>query len=134
MNRLDRLAAGVVVVLLAGLGACGTDDGPGTPEGSGPSSSAGATESSPTTAAPTEDPASAADLAGTWRDEEADWTVRFDADGTFSEDFQGVPEFRTGTYTVADGVVTLSGGDGNDDEGRIEDGTLVFKLGTLERQ
>ena len=134
MNRLGRLATGASVLLLVALGACGTDDGPGTPEGSGPSSSAGAPESSPTSAAPTENPATAADLAGTWRDDEADWTVRFTADGTFTEDFQGVPEFRTGTYTVTDGVVTLMGGDGNDTEGRVEDGKLVFELGTLVRQ
>ena len=60
--------------------------------------------------------------------------MTFKADGTFSEDFQGVPEFRTGDYEVTDGVVTLMGGDGNDDEGTIKDGTLVFKLGTLVRQ
>ncbi|MCR4514836.1 lipocalin family protein [Aeromicrobium sp. 50.2.37] len=127
------LATGVAALALSTLAACGSDDGPGTPEGSSPSSSASAS-ASPTSAAPTEDPADAADLAGTWRDDEVDWTVTFKADGTFSEDFQGVPEFRTGDYEVTDGVVTLMGGDGNDDEGTIKDGTLVFKLGTLVRQ
>lgn len=131
MNRRMSLATGVAALALSTLAACGSDDGPGTPEGSSPSSSASA---SPTSAAPTEDPADAADLAGTWRDDEVDWTVTFKADGTFSEDFQGVPEFRTGDYEVTDGVVTLMGGDGNDDEGTIKDGTLVFKLGTLVRQ
>lgn len=133
MNRRMSLATGVAALALSTLAACGSDDGPGTPEGSSPSSSASAS-SSPTSAAPTEDPADAADLAGTWRDDEVDWTVTFKADGTFSEDFQGVPEFRTGDYEVTDGVVTLMGGDGNDDEGTIKDGTLVFKLGTLVRQ
>lgn len=133
MNRRMSLATGVAALALSTLAACGSDDGPGTPEGSSPSSSASAS-ASPTSAAPTEDPADAADLAGTWRDDEVDWTVTFKADGTFSEDFQGVPEFRTGDYEVTDGVVTLMGGDGNDDEGTIKDGTLVFKLGTLVRQ
>lgn len=133
MNRRMSLATGIAALALSTLAACGSDDGPGTPEGSSPSSSASAS-ASPTSAAPTEDPADAADLAGTWRDDEADWTVTFKADGTFSEDFQGVPEFRTGDYEVTDGVVTLMGGDGNDDEGTIKDGTLVFKLGTLVRQ
>lgn len=133
MNRRMSLATGVAALALATLAACGSDDGPGTPDGSSPSPSASAS-ASPTSAAPTGDPADAADLAGTWRDDEADWTVTFKADGTFSEDFQGVPEFRTGDYEVADGVVTLQGGDGNDDEGTIKDGTLVFKLGTLVRQ
>ncbi len=135
MNRRMSLATGVAALALNTLAACGSDDGPGTPDGSSPSPSTSASASeSPTAAEPTGDPADAADLAGTWRDDEADWTVTFKADGTFSEDFQGVPEFRTGDYEVADGVVTLQGGDGNDDEGTIKDGTLVFKLGTLVRQ
>jgi len=135
MKRRMSLATGAAALLstlaLGTLAACTSDDGPGTPDGSTPSASA---SESPSSGASSEDPADAADLAGTWRDEEADWTVTFKADGTFTEDFQGVPEFRTGDYEVTDGVVTLMGGDGNDDEGTIEDGTLVFKLGTLVRQ
>lgn len=133
MNRRMSLATGLCALALTTLAACGTDDGPGTDEGSTPSASASASES-PTTGSSTQDPASAADLAGTWRDDAADWTVRFEADGTFTEDFEGVPDFRTGDYEVSDGVVTLMGGDGNDTEGTIEDGTLVFDLGTLVPQ
>ena len=134
MNRRMSLATGASVLLLGVLGACGTDDGPGTPDDPASSTSTAPSEPAPSSSAPAEDPQAAADLVGTWRDDEEDWTVRFAADGTFSEDYQGVPEFRTGDYTVADGVVTLQGGDGNDDEGRVEDGTLVFRLGTLVRQ
>lgn len=138
MNRRMSLATGLAALALCTVAACGTDDGPGTDEGSTPSPSASATQpstsESPSAPAASEDPATAADLAGTWRDDEADWTVTFRADGTFSEDYQGVPKFRTGDYEVTDGVVELMGGDGNTTRGTVKDGTLVFKLGTLVRQ
>ncbi len=136
MNRRMSRATGVAALVLVTVAACGTDDGPGTPEGSSPSPSASSStpSASPSSAAPTEDPATAADLAGTWRDDAKDWTVTFRADGTFTEDFQGVPKFRTGDYEVSDGVVQLIGGDGNTDRGTVKDGTLVFRLGTLVRQ
>lgn len=138
MNRRMSRATGVAALVLVTVAACGTDDGPGTPEGSAPSASpsSSAPSASPTTSssATPENPATAADLAGTWRDDAKDWTVRFAEDGTFSEDFEGVPEFRSGTYEVSDGVVQLMGGDGNTDRGTVKDGTLVFRLGTLVRQ
>jgi hypothetical protein len=131
------LATGLAALALLTVAACGTDAGPGTPEGSSPSPSASATaEPSESASSPAqgEDPATAADLAGTWRDDEADWTVTFKSDGTFTEDYQGVPDFRTGDYEVTDGVVELMGGDGNTTRGTVKDGTLVFRLGTLVKQ
>ena len=74
-----------------------------------------------------------AELAGSWHDKAENWTVHFSDDGTFSEDFQGNLEVRTGTYTIVDGVVTLEGGDGNADKGTIKGETIEFRLGTLKR-
>ena len=74
-----------------------------------------------------------AEIAGSWHDEHVNWTVHFSDDGTFSEDFQGNVEMRTGTFTVQDGVVTLEGGDGNNNSGTIKGDTIEFRLGTLTR-
>lgn len=115
------------------LAACGTDDEPQA----SPSTSASASDSpsadAPEESAPPEPPADAADLVGTWENAAGDWTVRFADDGTFTEDYQGVPNFRTGDYTFDGETVALEGGDGNTDEGKVDGSTLVFRLGTLER-
>ncbi|MFT4299540.1 MAG: hypothetical protein QM597_07900 [Aeromicrobium sp.] len=79
-------------------------------------------------------PATAADLVGTWRDDDADWTVHFQGDGTFTWDYQGVTDFLSGTYALADGVVTMAGLDGNDLVGQVTEAGLVFTLGTLTRR
>ena len=126
-----RMTLATVVLGLGTLAACGTEDEPETTTAPTPS----ATSETP---APTQEPAAGApqtaeDLVGVWSDPEADWTVTFEADGTFTEDFQGVEGFRTGTYSLEDGTVTLEGGDGNADPGTVEGDTLVFKLGTLTR-
>ena len=122
-----RLAT--AAILLAVLTACGTSGGDDDPAAS-PSE----TSSSPTAPATNAVPEEAADLVGDWEDPEEKWTVHFRDDGTFSEDYQGVQDFRVGKYTISDGTVTLEGDDGNPDEGTIEGETLVFKLGTLERK
>ena len=72
-------------------------------------------------------------IQGSWRSDAEDWTVHFSEDGTFTEDFQGNLEVRTGTFSVKDGVVTLEGGDGNSDKGTIKGDTIEFRLGTLKR-
>ena len=59
--------------------------------------------------------------------------VHFHKDGTYVEDFEGVTDFRVGTYTVDGTKVSLIGDDGNTDAGTVEGETLKFKLGTLTR-
>ncbi len=74
-----------------------------------------------------------ADLVGSWHDPNVNWTVHFHDDGTFTEDFQGNTDMRSGDFTVEKGVVTLIGGDGNNNSGTIKDETIEFRLGTLTR-
>lgn len=111
---------------LFGVAGCGT----------GPDSSTRQPSSSrpPSTATPAPDP-SPTDVAlqGDWHDTDARWTVHFNEDGTFVEDFQGITDFRVGKYAVDGQTVSLIGDDGNTDEGTITGDTLVFKLGTLTR-
>ncbi|GAA1727244.1 hypothetical protein [Aeromicrobium alkaliterrae] len=138
MNRRTRVWT-VALTLVAGLAlsACGEDD-PGVESDPSPTPSATESTPAPTTAAPTSEapalPQVAADLVGTWRDDAADWTATFAADGTFTWDYQGNADFLTGTYTLANGVVTFSGLDGNDLAGDVTDAGLVFTLGTLTRR
>ncbi|MEV7397026.1 hypothetical protein [Aeromicrobium sp. NPDC092404] len=124
------MVTAIVALALLGLGACGTSDEPADE----PTTSASETTSSPSapTSEPTDD--AAAGIVGDWQDTEADWTVHFHEDGTYAEDYQGVTDFRVGTYTVDGTTVSLEGGDGNTDTGTIEGETLVFKLGTLTRK
>jgi len=116
------LAAAVAAALLGGLAGCAQDE-PATP-----------TEPTATTASPTvasDDPRSS--LVGSWRADDANWTVHFAADGTFTEDFEGNVDFRRGSYRVEDGIVFLEGDDGQTTEGEISGETINFKLGMLER-
>lgn len=120
----SRLAAtALATVLLTGLAGCAKDE-PATP--SDP------TSATPSATAPSDDPRAA--LVGSWRDDDADWTVHFAADGSFTEDFEGHADFRRGSYRVEDGIVYLDGDDGETNEGELAGETIAFKLGTLERQ
>ncbi len=121
-----RLAT--AAILLAVLSACGPVGG-----GDDPTTAPSDTSSSPTAPATNAVPEEPADLVGDWEDPKEKWTVHFRDDGTFTEDYQGVEDFRVGEYAIDDGTVTLEGADGNADEGTIEGETLEFKLGTLER-
>jgi hypothetical protein len=127
-----RIATGALVVAGLTLSGCnssgGSDDEPTTPSSSSPTDSASPTPSEPAV------PETADDLVGDWADPDAQWTVHFKDDGTYVEDFQGVTDFRVGTYEISDGTVSLIGDDGNTDKGAVEGDTLVFKLGTLARQ
>ena len=126
-----------MLVILTG---CGRYEGSSGAETASPESPS-ATEPAEATASPsvTEGPVTsvipeeAADLVGDWEDPDAKWVVHFRADGTFVEDFEGIKDFRVGKYTLEDGTVTLTGDDGNADDGEVQGSTLVFKLGTLER-
>ncbi|GAA3511836.1 hypothetical protein GCM10022234_03050 [Aeromicrobium panaciterrae] len=119
------LATGIAVASLLALPGCdrgGDDAKPGV----SPSTSASASESSGSIA-------DKADLVGDWEDVEAQWAVHFNEDGTFVEDFQGIVDFRVGTYDISGETVSLIGDDGNTTTGTVTGVTLVFKLGTLIR-
>ena len=129
MNRRMTMVTAIAGLALVGLGACGKSDDPKD----SPATSKTTATSSPTTPAsePTNDAAS--ELVGDWHDVDAKWVVHFHDDGTYVEDFEGVTDFRVGTYDVDGSTVALVGDDGNTDKGTIEGETLVFKLGTLTR-
>jgi len=123
------MVTAIAGLALLGLGACGKSDEPADR----PTPTETTTSSSPSapTSDPTEDPASG--LTGDWHDVDAQWVVHFHDDGTYVEDFEGVKDFRVGTYDIDGATVSLIGDDGNTDKGTIEGDTLVFKLGTLTR-
>lgn len=135
MNTRMKVATAVMVTASLGLlGACGTDEDASSNPGPNPVDSSTA---SPTTPGPTPsvDPSTdgAIALRGDWEAPEASWIVHFEEDGTFTEDFQGQTDFRTGKYEVEGTTVRLIGDDGNTDEGTVEGDSLVFRLGTLTR-
>lgn len=127
MKLRMTIATGLAAAALSALSGCGTNGAGSTPD---PTPGDGTT----ITAAPTTEPAGSTDLTGDWNAPEANWIVHFNADGTFVEDFEGVTDFRVGTYKVDGDTVSLIGDDGNTDKGMITGETLVFKLGTLTRK
>ncbi len=116
------LVAAVATLALGGLAGCAKDE-PATP--------AEPSATTPSATVESDDPRSA--LVGSWRADDANWTVHFAADGTFTEDFEGNVDFRRGTYHVQDGIVFLEGDDGQTTEGELAGETINFKLGMLER-
>ncbi len=125
MKLRMTLATGVAVATLLALAGCdrGSDDA--VPAAS-PSTSESATPAS-------SEPTDKADLIGDWADAKAQWTVHFNEDGTFVEDFQGIVDFRVGTYELSGETVSLIGDDGNTTTGTVTGVTLVFTFGTLIR-
>jgi hypothetical protein len=136
-----RIATAGAVLVLITLSGCGRYEGSSageetsSPAAPSPTESLGAPSSPSVTEGPISSvvPETAADLVGDWEDRDAKWVVHFRSDGTFVEDYEGVKDFRVGTYTLEDGTVRLKGDDGNTDKGQVEGSSLVFKLGTLER-
>ena len=122
---MATVLTGAVMALAAG---CGSDasDGPST---------ASSAPTAATSDAPAADPqdGSAAALVGDWEIPAEQYTLHLVDDGTFVEDFQGVVDFRTGTYEVDGDTVSLVGADGNTDKGKIVGDTLEFTLGTANR-
>lgn len=116
------LVAAVATLALGGLAGCAKDE-PATP--------AEPSATTPSATVESDDPRSA--LVGSWRADDANWTVHFAADGTFTEDFEGNVDFRRGTYRVQDGIIFLEGDDGQTTEGELAGETINFKLGMLER-
>lgn len=128
MSRKLVWTLGAALTACLVLAACGEDEP--SPQSSSTPSATASTEPAPTDASSAV-PETASDLVGTWRDDTADWTARFAADGTFTWDYQGNTDFLTGTYTLEGGVVTFAGLDGNDLVGQVTPDGLVFDLGTL---
>ena len=135
MNARMRVATlGMLAMSTGLLASCGTDDPPVPRDAS--------TTEAPATPRPTPsvDSSSSGAIAirGDWEAPEAELIVHFEEDGTFTEDFQGLSDFRVGKYEVEGDIVRLIGDDGNTDEGKVagsgDDTTLEFKLGTLTRQ
>ena len=128
MNRHMSRVTALILLVAALLAGCGDDAGELE---SGPTASA--TKPSPVPSVDSSSDASIA-LRGDWHDPAAQWVVHFEEDGSFTEDFEGMPDFRSGNYEVKGKTVRLIGGDGNTDEGTIQGDKLVFELGTLVRQ
>ncbi len=134
MKKHMAIATFALVVVLFALGACSksgsssADPAPTTTAAAAPTTA----PTSPATIAPTI--SSAKDLVGDWESPKSEWVVHFKSDGTFVEDFQGLKDFRVGTYAVSGTEVSLVGGDGNADKGRIDGESLIFPLGTLTRK
>lgn len=114
----------------------GSDDSAATPAPTHASASTEPTETTETTPAETTPPtiSTPSDLVGDWQDTKAKWEVHFKEDGTVVEDFQGLKNFRTGKYTMKEDTVTIKGGDGYSDTGKIEGTSIKFKLGTLTKK
>ncbi len=125
MKRRMTMATAVFGIATATLAACGSDAGS---DGSAPSTATSGTTSD----SPSADPA-ASSLQGDWQIPAEDYVLHLEAGGTFTEDFQGVIGFRTGTYSVDGDTLSLEGGDGNTDDAKVDGSTLVFTLGTATR-
>lgn len=121
------LALAISATVLVGCNEASPPDEPATTSPSSPpaSPSPSATQSST--------PAATESIVGDWSDPKAKWTVHFKDDGTFVEDFEGITDFRVGTYKVDGETVSLIGGDGNTDKGTMKGETIEFRLGTLKR-
>lgn len=134
MKLRMALATSVLVGGTFALSGCSI---PGTdktdPEPTATTSTATPTETTTTPSAPATI-STAADLVGDWQDAEVPWVVHFKDDGTYSEDYKGLKDFRVGTYTVTGTDVSLIGGDGDTDKGSIDGDSVVFRLGTLTRK
>lgn len=121
-NRLSVIA--VTAVLLFGAAACGSDE---------PSTSI-EPPASPTATATQDATDESVDLVGTWRNDEADWTLHLSEDGTFTEEFEGNVDFRRGSYRVEDDTMYLEADSGETTEGTVVGDTLEFRLATLTRR
>lgn len=131
MKLRVTVATAAILAAMTALSACGSDDAPApvtSPETS-------ATTPPITSQAPSVDPNTegAVALRGDWEIPAEDYVLHLIEDGTFIQDYQGVKDFRTGKYSVKGDTISLVGDDGDTDEGKIVDDTLVFELGTATR-
>lgn len=154
MKTRDLALPAVALGLVLTLAGCGNDDPTSSDEPTKSASTTAsptpsATETTPTpTPAPTSPPTTPpttkktpkpagkyAALAGDWQHKDPEfWTLHFKADGTFVEDFDGVKEIRTGTFTVNGSSFLLKGGDGDNSKGTLKGNTLTFGEEVLTKQ
>ncbi len=141
MNLRMTVATWIAIAASAtALSACGSSDETDQADPSSPSTTSTADPTPSPSATPSVDSSTDGAIAirGDWEAPDADWIVHFQEDGSYSEDFQGVTDFRVGTYEVDGETVRLIGDDGNTDEGKVsgsgDDLQIAFNLGTLTRQ
>lgn len=135
MNRRMSVATvGALTATVALLSGCSSG---GSTSPRDPATASAPSEPGPT---PSVDSSASGSIAirGDWEAPEAEWIVHFEEDGTFTEDFESLTDFRVGKYEVEGDVVRLIGDDGNTDEGKVsgsgDDTQIEFNLGTLKRQ
>lgn len=132
MKLRMALATGALGLAVATLSGCGSSDPAETPSPATPTSETSTTAPTPSPSASTPGDEAAA-LVGDWEIPAEDYVLHLKDDGSFVQDYQGLKDFRTGTYTVEGKTISLVGGDGDTDEGTITGDTLVFQLGTATR-
>lgn len=139
-TRMTVATWAVIAVSATALAGCGGSDGADQAEPGSASTTSTASPSPAPSATPSVESSTDGAIAirGDWEAPDADWIVHFEEDGTYSEDFQGITDFRVGTYEVEAETVRLIGDDGNTDEGAVsgsgDDLQIEFNLGTLTRQ
>ena len=126
-----RMTLVTAVVSLAVLSGCGSDGSDGGGDVTAPTTTPAPTLSEAPSVDP-DDPAAVA-LWGDWEIPAEDYVLHLVEDGTFVQDYMGVTDFRTGKFSVEGDTITLTGDDGDDDEGKIVGDTLEFTLGTANR-
>lgn len=130
----------VIAVSTTTLSACGGSDGADQADPGNTATTSTASPPPSPSATPSVDSSDdgAIQIRGDWEAPDADWVVHFQEDGSYSEDFQGITDFRIGTYEVDGETVRLIGDDGNTDDGTVsgsgDDLQITFTLGTLTRQ
>ncbi|MCW2747986.1 MAG: hypothetical protein JWP10_1128 [Nocardioidaceae bacterium] len=130
MKKLVIAAFGVLLSALV-LSGCNNDSQSVSDD---PTTEVTTAPTTPASSEPTAGEITAETIVGDWEAPDVEWVMHFKSDGTFVEDFEGVTDFRTGNFKVDGSTVTLEGGDGENDSGKIEGETLIFTLGTLKRQ
>ena len=131
MKLRMTMATALTAAALTLLSACGSDSSDGAAVD--PTATPTPTAVSEAPSVDPQDPSAVA-LRGDWEIPSEQYVLHLVEDGTFTEDFQGVIDFRTGKYEVDGDTVLLVGDDGNTDKGTVvDDDTLKFTLGTATR-
>lgn len=135
MKLRMALATSALVVGTFALSACSLPGSGNTdPQSTTATDATMSPTDTPTTPSAPATISAAADLVGDWQDSSVPWVVHFKADGTYSEDYKDLKDFRVGTYEVSGTEVSLIGGDGETDKGSIDGDKVSFRLGTLTRK